>query len=346
MRRLLITLTLLFLCTAAHAQTYPYPEDTILSAFALTPVQQELAEALYFPLFCGEKEIILPRNTRYEDVPPVMSSLSQDHPELFNVGLRYTVTYYGRTPDYAASIIPDYRVSAEEAAALRSELYLRAYLLVSRQQSAITLHDELCRAVVYGGDPELRHTAVGALLQGAATCEGYAQALTLLYRMAGIPCGIITGTATASDGSSDRHAWNFADIGGLTLIDATWNDQDRAGLNTHWYFGLSDEQMASSHTPDDKLQVPECGDHANWHALNSRLVNTSSQLDAAIGQFTQSGEPMNLRFTDEDLYFWFSRNVDSYLEDYSRRQPQSSVEGMYSYIHSDDQQCLILFRPQ
>lgn len=258
MRKLLAILLISLLPLNAQALTLPYSEETILSVLDMTDAQRALADFLYTPVFNMEARIELPQGTAYDDVSAAMGCLMQDYPELFHLGRDYVIGYYRDTPQYASWVEPQYRLSAEEAAAARALLYAKTYLIADASADALALHDHLCSLVTYGGDTELRHTAAGTLLDGQATCEGYAQALTLLYRMAGIPCGVITGAAVDTAGVSERHAWCIADVDGFTLIDPTWNDQDALGMVLHWYYGLSTEQMAADHTPDAEQTLPHC----------------------------------------------------------------------------------------
>ena len=272
--RKLLALTLVFLLCSplACALTLPYGEGTVLSVLGLTQPQQTLVEYLYPRIFAGEAEIDLPKGTRYDDASAAMSSLMQDYPEMFHLGKNYSLRYYQHEPEIAISVTPQYRMGQTEAAALRTQLYTQAYLLVGQAENIDHLHDLLLERVTYGGSTEMRHTAVGALLDGVATCEGYAQALSLLYRMGGIPCGIISGEAVDTQGRTDRHSWNIAGIYGYTLIDATWNDQDTLGLNTHWYYGLSSDQMGADHFPDADQHIPDCGEQYNWHQIRGYVV--------------------------------------------------------------------------
>lgn len=344
MRKLLLCLILvLCLPIAASALTLPYPEGTVLSVQVLTEAQSALVETLYTPIFNMEENITLPRGTRYEDAEAAMTALTRDYPELFHLGRNYSLSYYAHAPEYATAVIPQYRMSSEEAAAKRAELYVAAYLAVANNADPLMLHDHICAVVSYGGETEMAHTAVGALLEGQATCEGYAQALTLLYRMAGIPCGIVTGTAVDAHGRADRHAWNIADIDGYCLIDATWNDQEHLGLNTHWYYGLSTGYMADDHTPDPELRVPLCAAQANWHDRHGYIIHDADQADRFIRRLV-AGETINLRMPERTMYAALTDDFSTWLEHYNERNPDAPFYGSYSMTCSDAQQCIILQR--
>ena len=343
MRKFLCLLLALLLPLSSAAATLPYGAETVLSVLDLTDDQQALADYLYTPVFNMVGRIELPDGTPYADVSAAMECLMQDYPELFHLGKDYVIGYYRDTPQIARWVEPQYRLPEEEAAMLRAVLYAQAYLIADASPDALALHDRLCALVTYGGDTELRHTAAGALNQGVATCEGYAQALTLLYRMAGIPCGVITGTATDASVISERHSWCIADVDGFTLIDPTWNDQDALGLNTHWYYGLSTGYMAADHTPDEGQHIPLCSNHANWHDRQGYIVSSADQADVFIRRLVQ-GEALNLRIPDRTLYAALTDGLSTWLEHYNERNPDAAFYGAYSVTQSDAQQCIILQR--
>lgn len=342
-RFLALLLAAMLLFSSAIALELPYPADTVLSVCGLTPAQAALRDALYTPVFCHQERIELPDKTTAEDVSAAMRSLMQDYPELFHLGKTYTFGYYRNEPDYITWVEPAYRMSAEEAASIRAVLYAQAYLLADAFPDAEALHDRLCELVTYGGDTDMRHTAPGALLDGRATCEGYAQALTLLYRMAGIPCGMISGTAVDASGTASAHSWNIADINGLCLIDATWNDQDALGLNTHWYYGLSTGEMAVDHTPDADQTVPLCSGEANWHDRHGYIVHDADQADIFIRRLV-AGETINLRVPDRTMYTALTDDLSAWLEHYNELNPVAAFYGGYSMTCSDAQQCVIIQR--
>ena len=349
LKKLLALLLLLCMLPALPAQAdlpLVYPEETVLCMLRLTDAQRRLAEVLYTPVLAGEEKIPLPEGTRYKDVGPAMQCLMLTYPELFHLGRSYTISYWQNEPDKAISVSPEYRMDARRAGQLRGQLYEAALEMIAVNPTAVGLHDALVARVTYGGTDDMRHTAVGALLEGKATCEGYSQALTLLYRMAGIPCGIITGVGVDSmTGWPENHSWNIINLGGYSLIDATWNDQEGAGLNTYWYFGLSSWQMAADHTPGADMSVPVCGDHAGWHVRMGACASSMEEVYAAVQRLAIYGTPLNLRITDAALYRAIVSDPGAVLDGYNDQCPEGyEFYGRYSYLFSDAQQCIIMQR--
>ena len=115
------------------------------------------------------------------------------------------------------------------------------------------IFDTLCARVTYetaddgSGDKDC---AVGALLNGRADCDGYADAMVLCCGLAGIPCRYIHGASTipSRQGEGDgSHMWNLVYISGSWLMcDATWADQDRAEP-CYLYFNLGRRDASLSY---------------------------------------------------------------------------------------------------
>ena len=348
MRRLLAVLAMVLLCPLCAMAELPlvYPAETVLSVVPLTQAQQALVEHLYAPVLTGQTRIALPEDTLYDDVAPAMKALMMDYPELFHLHRNYTISYYQNEPHIAVAVNPQYRLDAGTAERTRDAMYAAALEMIRTDGTAEGLHDALLARVHYGGDTEMRHTAAAALLTGEATCEGYAQALSLLYRMAGVPCGMITGVAVnAVTGQIEQHAWSMAWQDGYTLIDATWNDQDGSGYNTHWYYGLSGAQMAADHAPDADLSVPVSGDQAGWHRRRGLAASSADQVRSAVQRLVTGGETVNLRITDAALYAQIAGDLGAFLDEYNRLCPEGcQFYGSYTYLTCDAQQCIILDR--
>ena len=351
MRRLwVIALLLALLPTLALAapQT-PYAPETVPRTAGLSE-EAEAALALLYPAIraCQER-IDLPAGTRYDDANAAMQSLTRDYPELFHLAHTWSIGYRQDRPEIATQVIPEYRMAPEAYEALLARLMEEARTAVAsaaggEADRAEALHDFLLGRATYdeSEEGEADNTAVGALLDGVTRCEGYAQGLALLYRMAGIPCGIITGEASDENGTA-RHAWNVAVIEGQpTLIDATWDDQE--GGNTHWYQGVTTWMMAADHTPDPELTVPECASvTVNWHARRGLLVSDEAGVFAALRRFSREGE-VSIRFADAALYADFDERMNDWFRAYNARYPEETFYGRYNVTFSAEQLCMRLRR--
>ena len=119
----------------------------------------------------------------------------------------------------------------------------------------------LCQAVSdrvdYKNDhTALCHTAYCALVNGYAVCDGYTSLLNMLLRLDGIECEGRLGNA-----NQGLHSWTWAKLDGEWLnIDATWFD----GCWTE-YAGLTDEEIAATHTVDLSYQMLVCKETGQYH---------------------------------------------------------------------------------
>ncbi|MBE6847094.1 MAG: hypothetical protein E7503_03040 [Ruminococcus sp.] len=114
---------------------------------------------------------------------------------------------------------------------------------------ALLAHDALVNRCAYNDtvySAAENHSAYGALINGNAVCEGYAEAYQLLMDIAGIECLYVEGDA------SERHGWNMIRLeDGYYHVDATWDDPVAEGGAQHLlhdYFLVDDEKIGVTHT--------------------------------------------------------------------------------------------------
>ena len=118
-------------------------------------------------------------------------------------------------------------------------------------QKELILHDYLVENCHYSSDTEQDsdsdiYRAYGALVNRDAVCNGYAEALQLMFNCVGVESKFVVGTADGVD-----HAWNLVKLGDKWYhLDATWDDPlpDKGKKVIHPYFNVSDEVLSHNHT--------------------------------------------------------------------------------------------------
>jgi len=88
-------------------------------------------------------------------------------------------------------------------------------------------HDYLIESIEYDQttSQENIYDLYGALINKKSVCEGYAKAFKYLMDSLNIPCTIVVGMATNSEGNTENHAWNYVQLNGnWYAIDCTWDD--------------------------------------------------------------------------------------------------------------------------
>ena len=132
------------------------------------------------------------------------------------------------------------------------------------------------------------YTAEGALCNGLAVCQGYAEAFELLCAKAGVKAQMVYGDAGNSTDGWQSHAWNVVRIDGEWYqIDCTWDDPlvdgevISNGENIFYaYFLLTDSEMYTDHIVDYTYSknVPSCTSTL-FAGYSTRL-----SVDARLGQ--------------------------------------------------------------
>lgn len=100
----------------------------------------------------------------------------------------------------------------------------------------------------------------GAVIEKQVVCEGYAKALKYILDELEIPCVLVSGTATNSDGNTETHLWNYVQIEqNWYAVDVTWNDPVIIGGGRQTnamktaYLCKGQTTMQKDHMPNGKI---------------------------------------------------------------------------------------------
>lgn len=147
------------------------------------------------------------------------------------------------------------------------------------------IHDALCDRITYQpeeGSGE-KDCATGALLNGAADCDGYADAMLLCCGLAGIPCRFMHGDSRkpALPGAPDgNHMWNLVCIDGDWLMcDVTWGDQEEI---SYLFFNLGKQDAGESYAWCYETlftNVTDTSDFSRHRTADQQPVTVLSQKD-------------------------------------------------------------------
>lgn len=116
------------------------------------------------------------------------------------------------------------------------------------------------------------YTAYGALVDGRAVCQGYAQLAYKMLTEAGVKCYTITGEAN-NGRETQSHAWNMVRVGKKWYyLDVTWDDPAGAGdILQYDYFLVGKNQFEQSHAAltefGEKIKKVGEQNHKKWKGL-------------------------------------------------------------------------------
>ncbi len=112
----------------------------------------------------------------------------------------------------------------------------------TQEEQLLYLYQWLCDNCDYDDSKE-NSSAYDAIVQGCAVCCGYASAMEVLSKAAGIECPVIQSRDL-------NHAFNLAKINGnWYYLDSTWDGQSR--YTSHHYLLLSRDAFAVRHRTTD-----------------------------------------------------------------------------------------------
>ena len=124
------------------------------------------------------------------------------------------------------------------------------------------VHDYLVDNVEYDSSiskPNI-YDIYGALVRKESVCEGYARSFKYLMDELNIPCTLVIGTATNSQGQTENHAWNYVQINNnWYAVDTTWDDPIIIGNGTvsesikYRYFLKGSSEINEDHFPSGKF---------------------------------------------------------------------------------------------
>ncbi len=113
----------------------------------------------------------------------------------------------------------------------------------------------------------------GAMVNQKAVCEGYARSFKYLMDSLGIPCTLVIGKGTNSEGKTENHAWNYVQVDNYWYaVDCTWDDPISTSgwvseASKHRYFLKGSSDMLKDHIPNG--QFTEGGKIFSYPALST-----------------------------------------------------------------------------
>ncbi len=256
-----------------------------------------------------------------------LEAVRRDHTEQF-----WLSTAYSYTPDssgYIANMLPEYLMTGAELENAKvafnqaiDNMLARLTPNMSEYEMEKTLHDLLATKVTYVSTSNA-HNAYGALVEGLAVCEGYAEALQCLLQRVGIQSIQVYG-----ESKGENHAWNMVRIDGeYYLTDLTWNDQDT--MLWYSYFNQSHKIFNEDHLQwrvghDAKyntelscevFDLPVCtATEASYFVKNGPVINTCDVTQ--IGTLMKNNNlsvsvfiGADATFTPEQFIQWYQTNA-------------------------------------
>ena len=197
-----------------------------------------------------------------EEFLMVMDIYGRQNPQHFWVGDSFG---YGLTNGSVSRLSPTYLWTGDSLELVQKQYEEKVKEVLSGISSSMSeyekelyIHDKLASMITYV-DTANAHNAYGALVEGKAVCEGYAEVFQDMLSRVGIEGFLAVGSSiNPGTGSPEGHEWNYVKINGKYYhVDLTWNDQDTEQY--HMYFNQTDAIMSEDHMVDETCYpLPVC----------------------------------------------------------------------------------------
>ena len=116
---------------------------------------------------------------------------------------------------------------------------------LSDVDKVMAVHDYLIDHIEYS-NPHIRSFAYGALIEGKAVCQGYAQSLAMILNNLNVECHTIVAMTKGSN--PVLHEWVRVKLDGeWYYIDLTWDDTPWAEDKNYKYFLINTNMIARDH---------------------------------------------------------------------------------------------------
>lgn len=157
--------------------------------------------------------------------------------------------------------------------------------------TAKAIHDWLCDHVVYTDDEETDEddTAIGAILNGEANCDGYTDAFYLIGTLAGLHVRYQHGDSYEKGGlfpsfTPITHIWNLLELDGAwRMVDVTWDDMEEGPV--YIWFNVGQDVASLMHYWNEDMTVSlAAGTDRVYRAENEFYIADAAELQAAMQQ--------------------------------------------------------------
>ncbi|MGI6106907.1 MAG: transglutaminase domain-containing protein [Lachnospiraceae bacterium] len=280
--------------------------------------------AIYSGLMAFEEQIELPVPLTSSEVETLMQLMIEECPELLQMG-----SSWQQNTDLLSnvhSVIPSYNLTRDEMISQYTTIQALISSFHSQldgydgYQAELAVTNYIIENCAYSVDAEYASTAFGALIAGAAKCDGRAKALVWVLRSFGIESSVVTGS---------DHAWVVLNLDGTYCnTDPTYDDNETNGVqhtSSYAFFNVPESAIADDPYPADKLYtqlgIPETVSWAqNYHVRSGCWISAGSdasalfkaQADAAL----QAGTGIiNIRFESAEDYAAAKEASSSWLSE-------------------------------
>ncbi len=245
------------------------------------------------------------------DLTKLGYALRNDNPEYFHIGRNSRMYKKGLKTFYETNYEIDgetYTARLKEAEDIANAIIAKAQEFTSVYEQEKYVHDYLINHCSYADPSESAtySTMYGCLVEGKASCEGYARTFQYILNQLNIDNRLVTGEHTNDGVNYVAHMWNYVVIDGEGyFVDLTADDTNN-GDNAirHAYFNVTTNDILLSHRNINEPVALTTATKYNFFEYEGLLFSVGSgdlfgaAVDNAVFMAVSKGEKsIELKFT-------------------------------------------------
>lgn len=283
---------------------------------SLNDEEKRIYDKIYARAKNQQTQIKIRSNVDAERILEIAMFVYNEHPELFWLNGAFSI-------DTSKVVTLKSSYNSNEIAKLSEQIKSKTDSIVqnlnndmSDYEKSLYLYEYLVANTSYANEAidnldnmPWAASLVGVFTMGKCTCTGYAKAYQYLLQLSGINCAVVSGKATAPQGTSS-HAWVIQECdGSYYYTDPTWGDcfdGNNKEYISHSYFCLSESEIEKTHTINHKDILPKCtANKDNYFVKNNLLFSSYNRADIkkALKSCVENGKYYaELKFTNKSAY--------------------------------------------
>lgn len=274
-----------------------------------------------------------------DDVSDLNHALIDYYPELYYMN----GFYYEYIDQSVVSLQLNYLENIESLKEKYEELRSKTDLIIASvvtdemtdYEKEKALHDYLIETTRYDEEnqwPVESHTAYGALVNGVAVCDGYAEAFDLLLKKVGIKSKLVYGSL---DG--ELHAWNLVEIKGKEyFVDVTANDPTNNENNymKYTFFNVPFDFMTNSHDFEADYSWVNAIEENYFYKNDHYFDSIESVNNFIYNELSNNSEKTRINFMLASKTLKEQINLDKIIQEYLSDN-RNTYNRNYSYLELD-----------
>ena len=199
----------------------------------------------------------------------------------------------------------------------------------------IYIYKYLTETIKYNDEDDDDYNIYGALINGKATCEGFAETFQYLLLLSDIDCMCVVG-----ESREQPHEWNMAEIDGQWyFFDVTWDSPSNTSKYLPYnYFALTLDDISSSHNIYYSDCLPEANNTKyNYYYYNNLIVKEYSEVELVnMSKYSYKLNPNHITFRTINIEV-----LDTSIENIQNWLPKAFkdlgiTENQISYMTNDE----------